>query len=94
MDSPVVEVLFLGTAVVIGGFALYHGHKRHKSMVPAYIFVAGLACIAASHFVFAHGSTQGVVMAVLGGAALVAFNVVNQRMGGHCGCEDCQTGRH
>jgi threonine/homoserine efflux transporter RhtA len=94
MDSPAVEVIFLGTAVTIGSFALYHGHKRHKSMIPAAIFVAGLACIAASHFAFDHGDTGGVAMAVLGGSALVAFNLVNQRLGGHCGCDDCRTGKH
>ncbi len=94
MHSPIVEVLFLGTAVGIGGFALYHGHKRHKSIVPAIIFVFGLSSIALSHFAFDHGSLQGVFMAVFGGAALVAFNLVNQRLGGHCGCDDCRTGKH
>lgn len=94
MDSPWVEAIFLGVAVSVGSFALYHGHKRHKSMVPALIFVTGLAMIALSHFAFGHGTAGGVVMAVLGGAALVAFNIVNQRLGGHCGCEDCRTGLH
>jgi hypothetical protein len=94
MDSPLVEGLFLGVAVALGGFGLYHGHKRHKSMIPAAIFVGGLACIALSHFAFDHGSLAGVSMAVFGGGALVAFNLVNQRLGGHCGCEDCRTGKH
>ncbi len=94
MDSPIVEVLFLGTAVIIGGYAMYHGHKRHKSMIPAAIFVGGLSCILLSHFAFDHGSAAGVGMAVFGGAALIAFNLVNQRLGGHCGCDDCRTGKH
>jgi hypothetical protein len=94
MNSPWVEMLFLGIAISIGSWALYHGHKRHKSMVPSIIFVSGLALIGASHFIFEHGSLGGTVTAVLGGFTLVAFNLVNQRLGGHCGCDDCRTGRH
>lgn len=89
MTSPVAEAAFLGTAILLGAWTLYHGIRRHHSALPAYIFVAGLACIALSHFAFDHGSIGGTVFAVLGGAALVVFNLVNRRLQGGCDCSTC-----
>jgi hypothetical protein len=94
LDSPWFEGLFLATAILIGAWALYHGHQRHKSMIPAGIFALGITMILLSHFAFAHASVGGAILAVGGGLSLVAFNLVNQRLGGHCGCEDCRTGKH
>ncbi|MBX3119396.1 MAG: MerC domain-containing protein [Fimbriimonadaceae bacterium] len=109
MANPWVEYGFIGTAIVVGIAAIVHGRRHHGSIVPAIIFVAGIALIAISHFVFGHGHQAAIhkahsstlwatLTAVGGGTCLVLFHVVNQWMRHRsCGCvhsKDCEHGAH
>ncbi len=97
LASPVAEGAFLLSAAVLGVVALVHGHRKHHSLVPAWIFIAGLSCLLISHFAFAHGHGHGAerqaagasVFSILGGLSLVAFHVTNQRLQQACGCRHC-----
>jgi hypothetical protein len=86
LGSPVAEFSFLTVAVVVGVAAVWHGSKRHHSVIPALMFVTGLACWLTSHFAFGHGTIGGTVFSVAGGLCLVSFHVLNQRMAHVCGC--------
>lgn len=89
MGSPVTETIFLVTTMVVGIAAVVHGRRKHHSLIPAVIFVAGLGCILTSHYVFDHQGAFGTSFAVLGGLSLVAFHVVNQRLQHGCQCGAC-----
>ena len=86
LGSPAAELSFLTVAVVVGIAAVWHGAKRHHSVVPALMFVAGLSFWLTSHFVFGHGTAGGTVFSVAGGLCLVSFHVLNQRLAHVCGC--------
>lgn len=99
IGSSVTEAIFFLITVGVGTAALVHGIRRHHSAVPASIFASGLFCLLVSHFVFGHGhggeqqSVGGTVFSVMGGFSLVAFHILNRRLGHNCGCEHCQTGK-
>jgi len=91
IGSPVTEALFYLTAVGVGSWALMHGLRRHRSLWPGAIFLAGMACLFVSHFVFGHGragqpSVGGTILSVAGGLSLVSFHIVNQRLTKRCSC--------
>lgn len=99
LGSPTSEAFFVGSAVVLGVWAIIHGIRRHHSYKPSLIFVFAMGCILASHFVFGHHhghdgahahSTGSTFLSVLGGLSLVAFHVTNQRLAHRCGC-GCKT---
>lgn len=98
LGSPITEAAFFIVAVVVGVAALVHGRRKHHSVLPALIFVSGMASLLISHFVFGHGhegghsSPGGTFFAVLGGASLVIFHVVNRTLQHRCGCSHCATG--
>jgi hypothetical protein len=98
--SETSEALFVGTAGVLGTWAVVHGVKKHHSWIPSSFFVGGLVSIVISHFVFGHAhsaslatatptSIASTVFSVLGGLSLVTFHVLNQRFAHRCGC-DCK----
>jgi hypothetical protein len=100
LGSLAAEYAFLAVAITIGAFAVWHGHKKHHSIVPALFFVVGLSCWLISHFVFGHGHEAGghtnpfgTTFAVLGGLFIVSFHVINQRLAHRCGCSHCTTGK-
>lgn len=84
LDSPLMDALFVGTAVVVGGIAVWHGKRIHRSFVPAVIFTLGIASILVGHFGFDHGDESrsgiGTIFSVLGGLAVVAFHLLNWRL--------------
>ncbi len=90
IGNPFIEFAFVGTAFLVGGFAVFHGKKRHHSWLPASVFVAGLASIVLSHFL-GHGEHDGTgnifgsVLAVLGGLLIASFHILNLRLQ-HKGC--------
>jgi len=98
LGSVVTEAIFFLVTVGVGTVALVHGRRKHHSIVPALIFVAGLGCLLMSHFVFGHGhagepkSVGGTMLNVLGGTTLVLFHLLNQRLQHQCGCSHCQHG--
>lgn len=95
--SEPAEYVFLGVAVTVGLAALIHGHRRHHSMIPAWIFVLGITLLIVRQFAFPHSHDGEVaaaglaetVVSVSAGLALVAFHVVNQRMQHQCGGKHC-----
>lgn len=98
LGSPTAEVAFIGTALVLGTWAVVHGLKKHHSYLPALIFITGLVSLVLSHFVFGHnhGGTEpqplaATITSVLGGLCFVSFHIVNFRLQKKCGCQVCQT---
>jgi hypothetical protein len=95
IGSVVTELVFFLITVSVGITAVVHGRRKHHSVIPAWIFVSGLACLLVSHFVFGHGhggrdcNLGGTLFSVLGGLSLVVFHVVNQRLQHQCGCMHC-----
>ena len=94
--SLAADLAFLGVAIVVAAFAIYHGAKKHHSYKPALIFVLGLVLISIGHFGFSHrhGSmtTWSTLFSVLGGFSFVLFHVVNYRLQRNCRCRHCSTG--
>ncbi len=99
--SETSEAIFVGTAGVLGLWAIVHGVRKHHSWIPALFFVAGLTFICLSHFVFGHAHAKSIasaspkaivstIFSVLGGLSLVTFHFLNQRFAHRCGC-DCKT---
>jgi threonine/homoserine efflux transporter RhtA len=82
--SEPVEYGFLALTGTIGVFAAAHGYRRHRSLYPAVLFLAGLLCWFVSHFAFRHETLGGTLFAVGGGLCLVAYHVVNQRLAHAC----------
>lgn len=97
--SEPAEYIFLGVAVTVGLAALIHGHRRHHSMIPAWIFVLGIGLLIVRQFAFPHshdstevasgGELAKTIVSVAAGLALVAFHLVNQRMQHQCGGKHC-----
>lgn len=81
-----VDYLFIGVAVSVGSFAVFHGITHHKSYVPASFFVLGILAVLWGHFGFGHSHEQGVinpystVVSVFGGICLVMFHFLNWRL--------------
>ena len=93
--SKPAEITFIAIAIVVGIAALLHGHRRHHSMVPAYIFVAAVAVLLVKQLAFSHSHAEDhhaaeVALSVTSGVLLVLFHVVNQRMQHTCGGQHCR----
>lgn len=73
------DVTFIGIAVVVGALAVRQGYRKHRHLMPGYVFAGGLASIVLGHFVFGHESVLGTILSVLGGVALVTFHFLNRR---------------
>ncbi|HZH97867.1 MAG TPA: MerC domain-containing protein [Fimbriimonadaceae bacterium] len=87
LGHPIVDLAFVALALLVGGFALRHGIRSHKSYIPAAFFVVGLLAIAAGHlstiFERSEGHSHGLgqtVLSVVGGSCLVLFHVLNWRL--------------
>jgi hypothetical protein len=89
IGSPLTEAAFVLAAATLGSLAVYHGAKKHHSIVPALIFVGGMAFVAGSHFLFGHGTPGGAIMSIAGGLCLVSFHFVNFRLQHGCDCGNC-----
>ncbi len=75
IGNPILEVLFIGSAVALGVWAAVRGYKIHHVWKPVALFLAGMSSI-----VLAHVSEPGWVFSVIGGTLLIAFHWVNQRL--------------
>lgn len=82
LGNPWVEATFILLALTVGVWAMIHGIRRHHSLIPSLVFVAGLASIVASHFVGHDSSSEpwGTVLAVIGGLSIASFHLLNQRL--------------
>jgi Mn2+/Fe2+ NRAMP family transporter len=84
LNNIISDIVFLGIALLVGVFAIWHGIRRHRSYLPATVFVAALGLISVGHFAFGHShdhvSPISTVFNVLGGLALVAFHLINWKM--------------
>ena len=84
-----VDIGFVGIAILVGGWALYHGVKRHGSYIPASFYVAGLVALLVAHFddftrmptkaEHVHGPLT-TILSVVGGLCFVMFHLMNMRM--------------
>ena len=101
VGSVVADAVFLLIAIAVGGTAIVHGARKHHSVVPALIFVVGLAMFVMGHFAFGHTHGESawswqraahVALSVGGGLCIVLFHVVNLRLQKSCGCNHCRTG--
>jgi hypothetical protein len=93
--SVTTDVVFLTVTLSIASLAIFTGIRRHRSLIPAGLFILGVAAIVISHFVLPHdrsAKSEGVVTTILsvgGGCCLVAFHFVNLRMR-----QACEHGQH
>ena len=79
IGHPIIEGLFIGSAVALGLWAAIRGFKIHHMWKPPALFFAGMFAI-----VLAHVSEPGWVFSVLGGTLLIAFHWINQRLTNQC----------
>lgn len=93
LGSPVTDVAFISVAVVVAAWAIKVGYRRHGSLLPAILFVAGMSLILVSHFALGHHTESGTwsaaigrALSALGGIVLVTFHFVNSRMANRAGC--------
>jgi hypothetical protein len=91
MADPLTDALFLGAALLIGGFAVWHGIRKHGSYFPSIVFAIGMALVFIGHFVLGHSADghESVVSSLLsafGGLTLVAFHLLNYRLQQLRGC--------
>jgi hypothetical protein len=85
LASTGAEAAFVLMAFTLGVIAVWHGVRRHRSWIPAAIFIGGLLFILVSHFGFGHTHDgrhhpMSTLLSVLGGLALVGFHVTNHRL--------------
>lgn len=102
VGSIATDAIFFVIALTVGFTAIWHGLKKHHSLTPALIFVAGLVMFLVGHFGFgdAHDASARwsnerlaqVIFSVAGGLCIVLFHVVNYRLQKSCGCRHCRTG--
>ncbi|CAN5535626.1 hypothetical protein BH11ARM2_BH11ARM2_31520 [soil metagenome] len=88
LGSETSEFFFIGITFCLGVWALVHGVRKHRSWVPAIVFISALTCIVGAHLV-SHQSVPGVILSVVGGLGLVSFHILNQRYGKVCACGHC-----
>jgi hypothetical protein len=95
LGGLLADSIFLLVAIAVAALAIHHGRRRHGSILPALIFVAGLASLILGHFVFGHDhgnpTPAATAFSVLGGLCFVLFHVVNLRLPRTraCGCHGC-----
>ena len=100
VGSFATDAVFLAVALSVGTMAIVHGVRKHHSLGPALIFVAGIAMFLLGHFAFGHSHVATaapwsanrvaqVTLSVLGGLCIVLFHVVNLRMQKGCACKHC-----
>ena len=75
IGHPVLEVLFIGSSVLLGILAVVRGFRIHHSWNPLGLFIAGLLMI-----ILAHLNEPGWSFSVIGGVILVAFHWTNRRL--------------
>lgn len=90
LGSPWFDWLFVGIAIVVGSYAVFHGIRRHKSYLPSLFFVCGLAFVVVARLLHSnHDAETGhsephnpwlTGLSVLGGVCLVAFHWLNSRL--------------
>ncbi len=74
------EIAFIGVTLVVGSTAVFIGHRKHRSLLPAVIYLVGLLAILGSHTLLNHDTPIGTTASVLGGLCFVTFHLVNQRL--------------
>lgn len=79
IGHPILEVLFIGSAVALGIWAAVRGYRVHHVWKPIGLFIAGMLSI-----ILAHLSEPGWIFSVIGGSFLIAFHWVNQRLTSQC----------
>lgn len=83
------EAIMVGLAVVIGGYSFTHGFRRHHhSLVPFFIFLAGIALLVLKLFVV-HYQTWLLIPAVI---LIVGSHFLNYRLcrvHDHAHSDDC-----
>jgi hypothetical protein len=95
-DSPLVDFVFLGLALLVGSFAFRQGFKRHKRLLPAVLFGSGLLTIVLAHVILAHahaGESTGLVsvrslFSLIGGVLLITAHWLNTRLAREACCDN------
>lgn len=78
--NPWLEWGFVAGAVVLGGWSLGRGIRRHQSTRPAGFFVVGLLILCAGRIADAHSETLGLTGIVLGACFIVTAHGLNVRL--------------
>jgi len=79
VGNPILEFLFIGSTVALGLWAVVRGYRLHHSWHPPVLFLCGIAMI-----FLAHKNEPGWVFSVLGGALLITFHWINQKLTRQC----------
>lgn len=82
LGNPVLEGAFFLVAILVGGWAVFHGIKKHHSRVPATVFVSGVCLIVGAHLAeqpLGHEHWLVTVLAALGGLSIASFHFLNLR---------------
>lgn len=75
VGSHSLELFFIGSTIALGIWAFITGFRTHRQWQPALFFGCGLAMI-----YLAHATEPGWIFSVFGGAFLIIFHWVNQKM--------------
>jgi hypothetical protein len=78
------DLAFIGFALLVGVTAIWHGYRKHHSLVPALVFCLSLGLIAMAFFAVGERTAWHTVFSVAGGLGLVSFHVLNLRFGHSC----------
>jgi MerC mercury resistance protein len=84
LQSPFLEWVLLGLALLFGSWAAARGYGIHKQRVPIVIFGLGLLLLFGSHLVWpGHGTDNSKgfseLFSVIGGVCLVGFHYLNRQ---------------
>lgn len=93
--SPAVDGFLMTIAIAVGAIALWHGHRRHHSLIPAGFYILGLVLLFASHaphWGHDHSHDHGInILSIAGGLSFITFHVMNLKLQraherGECSC--------
>lgn len=83
------EAAMIGIAIAIGGYSLWHGHRRHHHRgLPLIIFFAGMLCLILKQFVVRYEYWLLIPAVVF----IVSAHLLNWRfcrLAKHCHTSDC-----
>lgn len=89
LDNIYFEIGMMSVALLIGGFTLFHGYKKHHHrLLPLFLFLAGMSMMILKHFFAAN-----ILWLVIPSSILIIsayyLNWKLCRLAKHCHTSDC-----
>lgn len=89
LENIFLEAAMLTAALIIGGFSLWHGFKRHHHrLLPLLSFTAGITILVLQHFL----KTQQLWLIIISSGLILLAYYMNWkfcRIAKHCHTSDC-----